>query len=266
MPATLADPPTLAALLAQPDTPGLVARTALALLGGGWGAVAGALLPRAAYRLAVQPSEPWRAICPAGHPLRGWVGPARCPRCPEDAHHGPRARGLAAVGAVACAALGWAVGPRPELVVWLLAVPWALLLVAVDRAVHRLPDVLTLPLAAGTAALLGLAAPLPGAGGSWPGALLGGAALVGCYLALYLLGRGRLGLGDVKLALPLGIALGWYGWDVVVLGACCGAFLSGGVALHLLLVRRAGREAPLAMGPCMIAGTLAGLLLGGLAV
>ncbi|PLW74108.1 prepilin peptidase, partial [Streptomyces sp. DJ] len=33
------------------------------------GAAAGAVLPRAAYRLSVEPEEPWRTACPAGHPF-----------------------------------------------------------------------------------------------------------------------------------------------------------------------------------------------------
>ncbi|MGV0101451.1 prepilin peptidase, partial [Streptomyces californicus] len=52
-----------------------------------WGAVTGLLIPRAAYRFAVEPEEPWRTACPAGHPLagpvRGWLGPPRCAPCAE---------------------------------------------------------------------------------------------------------------------------------------------------------------------------------------
>ncbi|OIK01197.1 prepilin peptidase [Streptomyces monashensis] len=46
-----------------------------------WGAVAGALLPRAACRFAVPAGEGWRDRCPEGHALRGWLGPARCGEC-----------------------------------------------------------------------------------------------------------------------------------------------------------------------------------------
>ncbi|GGS12243.1 prepilin peptidase [Streptomyces humidus] len=49
-----------------------------------WGAVTGALLPRAAYRFSTPWEEAdggWRTDCPAGHPVRGWLGRARCPRC-----------------------------------------------------------------------------------------------------------------------------------------------------------------------------------------
>ncbi|MEU7020363.1 prepilin peptidase, partial [Streptomyces sp. NPDC046203] len=49
-----------------------LALTAAAAL---WGAAAGLLVPRAAYRFSVAPEEPWRPACPAGHPFAG--GPAR---------------------------------------------------------------------------------------------------------------------------------------------------------------------------------------------
>ncbi|MFM9662676.1 prepilin peptidase, partial [Streptomyces scabiei] len=46
-----------------------------------WGAAAGTLVPRAAYRFSVPPEETWRDRCPQGHPLGGWLGPARCTTC-----------------------------------------------------------------------------------------------------------------------------------------------------------------------------------------
>ncbi|MFJ6127054.1 prepilin peptidase [Streptomyces griseoviridis] len=46
-----------------------------------WGATAGALLPRAAYRFSAPTGEPWHDTCPEGHPVRGWVGRAGCARC-----------------------------------------------------------------------------------------------------------------------------------------------------------------------------------------
>ncbi|MFC5954192.1 prepilin peptidase [Streptomyces pratens] len=46
-----------------------------------WGVVTGALLPRAVYRFAVPTGEAWQDRCPEGHPLRGWLGRARCGQC-----------------------------------------------------------------------------------------------------------------------------------------------------------------------------------------
>ncbi|WP_228980395.1 A24 family peptidase [Streptomyces sp. DH12] len=307
-----------------------------------WGAAAGALAQRAAYRLAVEPDDPWRTACPAGHPYapgpRGWLGPARCPACapadrpaatppgeataprgdatapssdatapPGEAATAPARAATpparpatpparpatpparpatppagaatppsparrprpavvpAVVGAAASSALAAATGYRPELAVWLLAAPFALLLAVVDRRVHRLPDLLTLPLAAALPLLLGAAALLPGHAGSWRTAVLGGLALGGAYLVLFLVNPDGMGFGDVKLALPLGCALGWYGWGVLLSGAFAGFLLGALYGLGLVALRRANRRTAIPFGPFMIGGALLGVLFGALA-
>ncbi|MCL7366306.1 prepilin peptidase [Streptomyces ardesiacus] len=55
-----------------------------------WGAATGALLPRAAYRFSAPAGEAWRERCPGGHPVRGWLGRARCGQCAagESGHSG----------------------------------------------------------------------------------------------------------------------------------------------------------------------------------
>ncbi|MGW5926103.1 prepilin peptidase [Streptomyces anulatus] len=304
---------------------------ALLALAAVWGAVTGLLIPRAAYRFAVEPEEPWRTACPAGHPctgpVRGWLGPARCAPCaaapgtpaaPGTDTAGTEAVGTEAVGTtagtdttpgtdtpvgrsaaapgaapaeagrvagtpapgpvayapgvlapvvtvVACVALAAATGARPELIGWLALTPVAVLLAAVDRRVHRLPDPLTLPLAAAVVLLLGGAALLPGHAGSWTSGLLGGLALGGFYFLLFLINPNGMGFGDVKLALALGVALGWYGWTVLFVGGFAGFLFGALYGLALVLLRRAGRRTGIPFGPFMIGGALTGLLLGALA-
>ncbi|WP_326703773.1 prepilin peptidase [Streptomyces cyaneofuscatus] len=299
-----------------------------------WGGATGLLIPRAAYRFAVEPEEPWRTACPAGHPftgpLGGWWGPARCLSCASraqasvrygDEAEAPASRGEKAeapvprgeeseasaphgeeseapaphaeetdapapyggkppaplsyayapgtlvplIAVLACLALAAATGPRPELAVWLLLAPPAVLLATVDRRVHRLPDPLTLPLAAAAVLLLGGAALLPGHAGSWTSGLLGGLVLGGFYLLLFLINPNGMGFGDVKLALALGVALGWYGWEVLFLGGFAGFLFGAAYGLGLVLLRRAGRKTGIPFGPFMIAGALTGVLLGALA-
>lgn len=320
-----AGPLTLAAVYAT-----LIAVAAL------WGSVTGLLVPRAAYRLSVEPDEEWRSACPAGHPFtgpaRGWLGGSRCPRCtavfsarsrrtaeataprepdaapvpsaedrgtpasaegPETPVPGTSDRppkgspaptdeaptdeapadtalvaapiSAALVTALVCTVLAATTGARPELAVWLLLTPFAVLLALVDRTVHRLPDGLTLPLAAGAAVLLGLAELLPGDGGSWPSALLGGLVLGAAYFMLFLIHPNGMGFGDVKLALSLGVVLGWYGWTVLFAGAFAGFLLGSLYGLGLMALRRASRKTAIPFGPFMIVGALAGMLLGGLA-
>lgn len=232
-----------------------------------YGAGVGLFLPRAVYRLAVEPEEPWRDRCPAGHaldgPAAGWLGRAWCEECGHA--YGPAEPVFVVAGALVCGLLAAVVGFRPELGVWLLAVPFALLLAAVDRAVNRLPDVLTLPLAAGTGALLGLAALQPHAAGSWRRALLGGAVLAGVYFVLFCISPSGMGFGDVKLALTLGVVLGWYGWGVLLAGAFLGFLLLAAYGVVLLASGRAERGTAVPFGPFMVLGALVGVLLGGLA-
>ncbi|NYV77806.1 prepilin peptidase, partial [Streptomyces sp. UH6] len=94
------------------------------------------------------------------------------------------------------------------------------------------------------------------------GALLGAVALAGGFLVLHLISPAGMGFGDVKLALAIGAALGWYGWGVLLLGAFAG-FLSGGLyGLGLVLLRRGGRRTEMPFGPFLLAGTFLGLLAG----
>jgi leader peptidase (prepilin peptidase)/N-methyltransferase len=236
---------------------------ALIVIAALWGAGTGLLCPRAAYRLSVGAGEAWRDTCPAGHvyagPGRGWFGGACC-AAPVPAR-------LAAplVTAAACAVLAAATGARPELAAWLVLAPFAVLLALVDLRVRRLPDRLTLPLAAAAAALLGVAGLSPGAGGQWNTALLGGLALGGAYFALFLIHPGGMGFGDVKLALALGVVLGWYGWAVLFAGAFAGFLLGSLYGLGLVALRRASRKSTIPFGPFMIVGALAGVVLGALA-
>jgi leader peptidase (prepilin peptidase)/N-methyltransferase len=227
-----------------------------------WGIAAGLLLPRAAYRLAVPADEPWAAACPSGHPVRGWLGPARC-----GAEGCPTARyglgyGAAAGCAVVCAGLAWAVGEHPELVIWLLLVPVGLLLARVDLLVFRLPDVLTLPALGVTAALLGVAALLPHHQGSWLRALIAAAVLGALYFVLFFVNPAGMGFGDVKLAPTLGLALGWYGGPAVFTGTFAGFALGAVTGLILIATRRANRKTPIPFGPFMLLGALVGVGVG----
>ncbi|MFF8642468.1 prepilin peptidase [Streptomyces sp. NPDC015345] len=231
----------------------------LALGGALWGALTGALVPRAAYRLSVPPDDTWRGECPEGHPLGGWLGLARCG---HGHRYGPRTAVVTAATAAVCAALALTTGARPELGAWLLLAPFGVLLTVVDFGVHRLPDVLTLPLAGAALALLGGAALLPEHGGSWTGALYGAPALAGAYFVLFLINPNGMGFGDVKLALALGAALGWYGWGVLLIGTFAGFLLASLYGIALVAARRAGRKTAIPFGPFLLGGAFVGVLLG----
>ncbi|MFD4724292.1 prepilin peptidase [Streptomyces seoulensis] len=227
---------------------------ALAVL---WGALTGALLPRAAYRFTTPQGTPWRTTCEADHVLPGWLGTTPCPRCQSA-----RAAALPLWTATICALLALATGPRPELLAWLTLTPVATLLTAVDLRVHRLPDPLTLPLTPAVLLLLALATRLPDHTGTYRTALYGALTLAAAYLALHLLNPSGMGFGDVKLAPALGAALGWYGWPTLLLGTFA-TFASGAVyGLILVVSGRANRKSAIPFGPFLLMGTLLGVLAG----
>ncbi|GAA4206767.1 hypothetical protein GCM10022252_69440 [Streptosporangium oxazolinicum] len=141
---------------------------------------------------------------------------------------------------------------------WLAVV--AVALSFVDAAVHRLPDRLTLAAYLGTVVPLAVSALADGRFGDLLGAGLGGLALAGFYLVLFLVNPAGMGLGDVKFAASLGAALGWLGWDTLVAGAFLGLLAGGLYGAALMVLRRAGRKSEIPFGPFMAVGALAAVL------
>ena len=156
---------------------------------------------------------------------------------------------LAAMTAGAAAAFVWSALALPTgwtLLAGLVLVWFLICLAAIDLAVFRLPDALTLPLIC-----IGLATGLALPGAPVSERLVGA---VAGYASLRLLalawrrwrGAEGIGAGDAKLLAAAGAWLGWRMLPTVVLVACAAAFVVAGVRL----VTR-GREAlrePIAFG------------------
>jgi leader peptidase (prepilin peptidase)/N-methyltransferase len=135
-------------------------------------------------------------------------------------------------------------------------------LALIDLDVHRLPDVIVLPAYPVLAVLLGSSSVLVGDVAALGRAAIGGVALAAFYLVLALVKPGAMGLGDVKLAGVLGLALAWLGWPQLIVGAFA-AFVTGGVfALILLATRRASRATGIPFGPWMLLGAWIGCFAG----
>lgn len=95
-------------------------------------------------------------------------------------------------------------------------------------------------------------------------ALFGGALLFGIYFLLAFIRPGGMGMGDVKLAAPLGTALTWFGWSTWAIGAFLG-FLVGSVAMIALMAAgRVDRHTKVPFGPAMLMGAWIAILLGAL--
>ena len=165
---------------------------------------------------------------------------------------------------LATAALFGALAARVHPALVLAAACWlaacAVPLAWIDAAAQRLPDVLTAPAYAGTAGWLLLAAAV---GGSWSAllrAVLGGLALAAAFLAVAVISRSALGLGDVKLAAGLGTLLAWPGWRTLLAGTFACFLLAGIYGAALLISGRATRKQHIPFGPFMIAGAFAVIL------
>jgi leader peptidase (prepilin peptidase)/N-methyltransferase len=154
-------------------------------------------------------------------------------------------------------------GLRPATVAFSWAAGAALVLGAVDLAVHRLPDRVTYPAyAVCAAALMTDAAVL----GTWGALVRAVAAAAGAFavaaLAAVLSPEG-LGFGDVKLLGLLGLLLGWAGWGVLLTGIFLGLLTGALVSLVLLATRRAGWRTAIPFGPPLLAGAVLALALAG---
>lgn len=135
-------------------------------------------------------------------------------------------------------------------------------LTAIDLDVHRLPNALTFPLVPVAVLIAGIASVSTGHWFALLRAVLAGITLGAAYLVLLLISRGGagLGLGDVKLAVGLGVLLGWFSWSTVLSATLIGFILGGLWAAGLLVTRRATRHTYIAFGPFMIGGTVIAFL------
>ncbi|WP_245413339.1 prepilin peptidase [Arthrobacter celericrescens] len=167
----------------------------------------------------------------------------------------------AAVTGLLFVLFAWRFGISPELPAFLALAVLAVQLSRIDIALHLLPNPLVLGLLGAGLALFAASAAL---GSEWGGLLraaAGGAVLFAGYLILGLISPRSLGMGDVKLAAPLGMYLGYLGWKQVFYGGLLG-FVMGGL-LTVLMVRLGRGNTPKETphGPPMFAAAISVLLL-----
>ena len=149
-----------------------------------------------------------------------------------------------------------------ELPAYLYLTTVGVALAFIDLDTKRLPNALTLPSYPILAGLLLIPAAVDGLWGDLGRAALGAAALFAFYLLLALVYPAGMGMGDVKLAGVLGMALGWLGWGEWFVGSFMAFFLGAVVGLGLMLVRAAHRRSAIPFGPFMLSGVLIAVLFG----
>src|SRR5215207_2350589 len=190
-------------------------------------------------------------------PVLGWLllrGRCRACRAPIGARYLLVELGMGLLWALLAlrlvqAGLGW-------------AVPAYVALAVIDASTRLLPNRITYPAFPIVLGLLLVASVGLGDLGRLGRGLLAAVAVGGLFLALALVSPGGMGLGDVKLAPTLGLALGWLSWGAVAFGVFAGFLLGGLAGLAAIAVLGLTRKSLLPFGPWLVAGALLGVLAG----
>ena len=120
------------------------------------------------------------------------------------------------------------------------------------------------PTLAGTVVLASIAALLAGDPAAVARAVVGGGVVFVAFHLLWWIYPAGMGYGDVRLSALLGFVLGCLGWGQLVVGIY-GAFLVFavlGVARAMVRRDRDALRTPLPFGPFLLAGAVAGVVLG----
>ncbi|GAA3310732.1 prepilin peptidase [Arthrobacter ramosus] len=152
-------------------------------------------------------------------------------------------------------------GFSPGLPAYLLLGVIAVQLSRVDVVHHLLPNPLVLLLLTAGLGLLTMSAALVP---DWSGLLRAAAGAVILFLGYLILGLispGGLGMGDVKLAAPLGMYLGYLGWTQVFYGGLLGFVVGGVMTILLLRLKRGIKPSEVPHGPAMFAAAIGVVLL-----
>lgn len=217
-------------------------------------------------------------------PIASWFGPAPPATLvpvgsPDDHPDGDRPvasrRWRAPVidlgAAAVLAALAGRVGAEPHLAALLVFGAALVVVTVIDLDHYRIPDRVVFPTLAASGALLVVAAlALDLVDGLW-GAAVGAVAYFGFLFLFFVVSPSGMGFGDVKLALLLGLHLGWMGMlttvdgelvtgglfdalGLTLIGALLGSVLGTVAGVGALALR--GRRAHFPFGPALCLGAL----------
>lgn len=162
----------------------------------------------------------------------------------------------ATITAFLCAAFALRLGADPVLPAFMLFAVLGVQLARIDISLHLLPNPLVLFLLLGGFILF---LPPVFSGSQWPGifrAVTCAAILFTIYLVLAIISPAGLGMGDVKLAAPLGLYLGYLGWSQLLYGGLLGLILNGIVTVFTVARNGKKHTSDVAHGPSMIGATV----------
>jgi leader peptidase (prepilin peptidase) / N-methyltransferase len=201
---------------------------------------------------------------------------ARCERCGavRAVPWSPRCRHCSApirrrepliwlLSAATFAASGHVAGGGLLLPAHLLLAALTTVLVVTDLDAKLIPNRLLYPGTVMAALLLAVGALSTGRSGDLGRGVAAGVGFFGLLLLVALVTRGGFGMGDVKLAVVLGLFMGFQGWSVLAAGLFYTGLYGGIPALVMIATRRAGRGDELPYGPAMVFGAWTALVAGG---
>jgi leader peptidase (prepilin peptidase)/N-methyltransferase len=125
-----------------------------------------------------------------------------------------------------------------------------------------LPKVIVYPTLAAVIALFALAA---GETDHWRALLIGAICSIIWFAAFFLMNLASprlLGFGDVRLALVLGLSLGWFGWRYAVLGFFVANVVGAFVGVALISLKKMTRDQPIPYGVFLALGTAFAIFVG----
>lgn len=148
---------------------------------------------------------------------------------------------------------------------WLVPLtPVAVALSVIDWHTRLLPRRIVLPATAAAIVVVTAVGLATGERDAWVRALLGMVVTRSFFWVLWFVRSAGMGFGDVRLAAPVGLVLGWVGWGALALGVWIGFIAFSVPAVGLALVRRDRTmlQQSFPFGPFMVVGALAGLVWG----
>jgi len=143
---------------------------------------------------------------------------------------------------------------------WLVIVTFGLPLAAIDLLHHRLPDVLTGALLLASTLVVVISALVHHRFDRLLPSAIGAVSLLSFYLAIMIISKGGMGMGDVKLSPSIGLISGFFGLRAVLVSSFAAYILGSVIGVALMIAGRAGRKTAIPFGPFMIVGQIISLL------
>ena len=176
--------------------------------------------------------------------------------------------GLGWRSAVVAVASGGLIGAATGLdwpLLWLVPlVPVGVALSVIDWHTRLLPRVIVVPATLAAIVLVAVFGLATGEREALVRALLGLVLARSFFWVLWFVRSAGMGFGDVRLAAPIGLVLGWVGWGALAIGLWAG-FMAFVVPALVVIVGRRDRtllKRSFPFGPFMVVGALVGLVWG----